>query len=103
MPLYAVLAREYFGPHIMGTVFGAATMTSSVGMAFGRLAGGWVLDTFGQYGWLYIGISAPSASGSAQWQWHSPSRRCRARHWREPSLPAQNPAAAVLDAECDGE
>jgi MFS family permease len=55
MPLYAVLAREYFGPHIMGTVFGAATMTSSVGMAFGPLAGGWVFDTFGQYSWLYIG------------------------------------------------
>ena len=27
MPLYAVLAREYFGQRIMGTVFGAATMT----------------------------------------------------------------------------
>jgi len=55
MPLYAVLAREYFGPHIMGTVFGAATMASSIGMAFGPLVGGWVFDTFGQYSWLYIG------------------------------------------------
>jgi predicted MFS family arabinose efflux permease len=55
MPLYAVLAREYFGPHIMGTVFGAATMASSLGMAFGPFAGGWVFDTFGQYSWLYIG------------------------------------------------
>ena len=58
MPLYAVLAREYFGPHIIGTVFGAATMASSVGMAFGPLAGGWVFDTFGQYSWLYIGSFA---------------------------------------------
>lgn len=40
MPLYAVLAREYFGPRIMGTVFGAATMVSSLGMAFGPWAGG---------------------------------------------------------------
>ena len=55
MPLYAVLAREYFGPRIIGTVFGAATMASSIGMAFGPLAGGWVFDTFGQYSWLYIG------------------------------------------------
>lgn len=55
MPLYAVLAREYFGPRIMGTVFGAATMTSSIGMAFGPLAGGWVFDTFNTYAWLYIG------------------------------------------------
>ncbi len=58
MPLYAVLAREYFGQHIMGTVFGAATMLSSLGMAFGPLAGGWVLDTFDAYSWLFIGSFA---------------------------------------------
>jgi MFS family permease len=55
MPLYAVLAREYFGQHIMGTVFGAATMLSAMGMAFGPLAGGWVFDTFNAYNWLFIG------------------------------------------------
>ena len=55
MPLYAVLAREYFGPRIMGTVFGAATMVSSLGMAFGPWAGGMIFDTFGNYTWLYIG------------------------------------------------
>jgi MFS family permease len=58
MPLYAVLAREYFGQHIMGTVFGAATMLSSLGMAFGPLAGGWVFDTFATYSWLFIGSAA---------------------------------------------
>jgi MFS family permease len=55
MPLYAVLAREYFGQRVMGTVFGAATMTSSIGMAFGPLAGGWIFDTFNSYTWLYLG------------------------------------------------
>jgi MFS family permease len=55
MPLYAVLAREYFGAGIMGTVFGAATMMSSIGMAFGPWAGGEVFDTFNSYGWLYVG------------------------------------------------
>jgi MFS family permease len=55
MPLYAVLARDYFGPRIMGTVFGAATMASSIGMAIGPLAGGWVFDTFHGYAWLYVG------------------------------------------------
>ncbi|WP_394801995.1 MFS transporter [Rhizobium halophilum] len=55
MPLYAVLAREYFGPHVVGTVFGAATMLSSVGMAFGPLAGGWAFDAFASYQWLFIG------------------------------------------------
>ena len=58
MPLYAVLARQYFGQHIMGTVFGAATMLSCLGMAFGPLAGGWIFDRFGAYNWLYIGSFA---------------------------------------------
>ena len=58
MPLYAVLAREYFAQHIMGTVLGAATMVASLGMALGPLAGGWIFDRFGQYTWLYIGSFA---------------------------------------------
>jgi len=44
-----------FGQHIMGTVFGAATMLSSIGMAFGPLAGGWIFDRFDAYSWLFIG------------------------------------------------
>ena len=58
MPLYAVLARQYFGQHITGTVFGAATMLSALGMAFGPLVGGWIFDAFNAYGWLYIGSFA---------------------------------------------
>jgi MFS family permease len=58
MPLYAVLARDYFGQRIMGTVLGAAAMVSSLGMAFGPWLGGWVYDTFGGYAWLYIGSFA---------------------------------------------
>ncbi|TPK49062.1 MULTISPECIES: MFS transporter [unclassified Mesorhizobium] len=55
MPLYAVLAREYFGQRILGTVFGAATMLSSLGMALGPLAGGMVFDAYANYHWLFIG------------------------------------------------
>jgi MFS family permease len=58
MPLYSVLAREYFSPKVMGTVLGAATMTSSIGMAFGPVGGGWLYDTFGTYHWLYIASAA---------------------------------------------
>src|SRR5206468_6652607 len=58
MPLYAVLAREYFGQRVMGTVFGAATMMSSIGMALGPVAGGWVFDAFNGYRWLYLGSAA---------------------------------------------
>ena len=57
MPLYAVLAREYFGQRVMGTVFGAMTMASSIGMAFGPWAGGRIFDSFNSYAWLYIGAS----------------------------------------------
>lgn len=55
MPLYAVLAREYFGARILGTVLGAASMLSSIGMAFGPLAGGWAFDAFANYSWLFFG------------------------------------------------
>ena len=54
MPLYATLVREYFGAAIMGTVFGAVAMLSTLGMAFGPWAGGWVYDNLGGYFWLYI-------------------------------------------------
>jgi len=58
MPLYASIARDYFGQNIMGTVFGAATMLSSLGMALGPVAGGWLFDTYHNYAWLYIGSAA---------------------------------------------
>jgi MFS family permease len=47
--------RENFPLRIMGTVFGAATMVSSLGMALGPLAGGWIYDRYASYSWLYIG------------------------------------------------
>lgn len=55
MPLYAVLAQDYFGAKIIGTVLGAASMLSSIGMAFGPLAGGWAFDAFNNYNWLFFG------------------------------------------------
>jgi MFS family permease len=54
MPLYAVIAREYFPMRIMGTVFGAASMVSSLGMALGPAVGGLIYDHTGSYGLLYI-------------------------------------------------
>ena len=55
MPLYAILVREYFGARIMGTIFGAVGFVSTLGMALGPWAGGWLYDTLGGYFWLYIG------------------------------------------------
>jgi len=58
MPLYATLVREYFGAKIMGTVFGAVAMLSTLGMAAGPWVGGWIYDNFGGYFWLYIASCA---------------------------------------------
>ena len=55
MPLYAVLARENFPLRMMGTVIGGTAMAGSLGMATGPLTGGLIFDTFGSYGWLFIG------------------------------------------------
>ncbi len=55
MPLYSVIAREYFPMRIMGTVIGATAMIASLGMALGPAAGGWIFDSQGSYGWLYLG------------------------------------------------
>lgn len=83
MPLYAVLARESFGQAVMGNVFGALTMVSSIGMAFGPWAGGGIFDAFNSYMWLYISVPPPWRS--ARWQSPSPSRpgRNRGCRWRE--------------------
>src|SRR6266478_6304704 len=55
MPLYAILVREYFGARIMGTIFGAVAFVSTLGMALGPWAGGWLYDAFASYFWLFIG------------------------------------------------
>ena len=65
MPLYAVLARDYFGQAVMGTVLGAATMLSSLGMALGPLGGGSIYDTFGSYAWLYAASGLLAAGAVA--------------------------------------
>ncbi len=57
MPLYASLARDYFGQKHLGTVLGAAGLLSSIGMALGPVLGGFVYDRFDGYGWLFIGSS----------------------------------------------
>jgi MFS family permease len=55
MPLYAVLARENFPLRLMGTVIGGTAMAGGLGMATGPLTGGLIFDSFGSYGWLFIG------------------------------------------------
>jgi MFS family permease len=54
MPLYAVLARENFPLRMMGTIIGGSSMAGSLGMATGPVLGGWLYDTTGNYGSLYL-------------------------------------------------
>ena len=65
MPLYGALAREYFEQRIMGTVMGAATMVSCLGMSFGPPLGGWVYDRFHGYAWLFLGSALVGAGAVA--------------------------------------
>ena len=65
MPLYAVLARDYFSQSIMGTVLGAATMLSSLGMSAGPVVGGWIFDTYGGYSWLFFASFGLAAGAMA--------------------------------------
>jgi len=58
MPLYAILVREYFGERIMGSVFGAVSAASTLGMAIGPVAGGWVYDASGSYFWMFAASAA---------------------------------------------
>lgn len=58
MPLYAAIARENFPLRMMGTIIGGTSMAGSLGMATGPLAGGLIYDSFGSYGWLYVGACA---------------------------------------------
>ena len=58
MPLFAVIARENFPLRMMGTVIGGTAMAGGLGMATGPVTGGLIFDSFGSYGWLFVGSSA---------------------------------------------
>jgi MFS family permease len=86
MPLYAIVVREYFGERIMGTAFGAVALVSTLGMALGPWAGGWVYDRLGSYAWLFIGSAAIGLGAVAI------ALACRPPR---PSLPAALPSPSA--------
>ncbi|ETX02717.1 MAG: hypothetical protein ETSY2_34965 [Candidatus Entotheonella gemina] len=54
MPLYAVVAREYFGERAMGASYGGIFFISCIGMGIGAWIGGQLFDHTGTYQVMYI-------------------------------------------------
>jgi MFS family permease len=54
MPLYALVAREFFGDRVIGTAFGGIFFVSTIGMGLGAVAGGLVFDQLGSYWSLHL-------------------------------------------------
>ena len=80
MPLYALVAREFFGERVVGTTFGGIFFLSCIGMGLGAYGGGFLFDHLGTYWSLHRrqharrggrGGGGPDAPGA------SPSRRPR--------------------------
>ena len=49
MPLYALVAREFFGERVVGTTFGGIFFLSCIGMGLGAYGGGFLFDHLGTY------------------------------------------------------
>lgn len=95
MPLYASLARDAFNPRILGTVLGAASFLSGLGMALGPLLGGWLFDRYGSYTWMYIGSMALGLGAAAIALYFPTSKRSKDREESEPdALPARSTGSA---------
>ena len=82
MPLYAVIAREYFGERILGTAYGSIVFISCIGMGLGSYAGGVIHDALGSYLWLFLGSFA-IGTAAAILAVTLRARRRRGPRWRQ--------------------
>ena len=64
MPLYALVAREFFGARAMGASYGGVFMLSCIGMGLGAWFGGWIFDSIHTYSIMYILGGLSSAVGA---------------------------------------
>jgi MFS family permease len=61
MPLYALVAREFFGERVVGTTFGGIFFISCIGMGLGAFGGGVLFDQLGTYWSLHVASTAVGA------------------------------------------
>jgi hypothetical protein len=65
MPLYALVAREFFGERVVGTAFGGIFLISCVGMGLGAYGGGFLFDQLGTYWSLHLASTLVGAGAVA--------------------------------------
>ena len=65
MPLYALVAREFFGERVVGTTFGGIFLISCIGMGLGAYGGGVLYDHLGTYWTLHLGSTLIGAAAVA--------------------------------------
>jgi hypothetical protein len=65
MPLYALVAREFFGERVVGTTFGGIFFISCIGMGLGAYGGGFLFDRLGTYWSLHLASTLVGAGAVA--------------------------------------
>ena len=65
MPLYALVAREFFGERVVGTTFGGIFFISCIGMGLGAYGGGFLFDHLGTYWSLHLASTLVGAGAVA--------------------------------------
>src|SRR5262245_9657519 len=65
MPLYALVAREFFGERVVGTTFGGIFFISCIGMGLGAYSGGFLYDHLGTYWTLHLSSTLVAAGAVA--------------------------------------
>ena len=65
MPLYALVAREFFGERVVGTAFGGIFFISCIGMGLGAYGGGLLFDQLGTYWSLHLASTLVGAGAVA--------------------------------------
>jgi MFS family permease len=62
MPVYALVAREFFGERVIGTTFGGIFFISCIGMGLGSYGGGVIFDHLGSYWTMHLASTAVGAT-----------------------------------------
>jgi predicted MFS family arabinose efflux permease len=65
MPLYALVAREFFGERVVGATFGGIFFISCIGMGLGAYGGGVLFDHLGSYWGLHLASTLVGAAAVA--------------------------------------